>query len=278
MGNLRLVAAILFIGACGNDNANAIDARPIDSTPAIDAKVFMDAPPPTYDFSCMTNPAPAAGSATANVTVSGTVQEVSLNGTTPTVTALDGATLNACKAGAANCSGGNKDAGPVTSAGGGMYSLGPIATNTNPIDTFIAMTKTGDRDTYVYAPQPIAMDLGNVPVLTFTNTAFTAITTFLSIQQSAANGTLGVAVTDCANMPVDGATIVVQQGGNPVANTTDLDTGTLDPSAAGGHIVFNVPPGDTEVSATLGSMTFRARTVKVVAASTTETIVRPGYL
>src|ERR1041385_4802563 len=155
MGNLRFAAALLFVAAWGSDHANNPDAAMPDSK-SIDAKVWMDAPPPSYDFSCSTNPAPADGSASATITLSGTVTEVDINLATqmPSIMTLDGATLNACKAGATNCAGGNKFAGPATSAGGGNFSLGPISTvSNNPIDGYIAVTHNGDRNTYVFPPQ-----------------------------------------------------------------------------------------------------------------------------
>lgn len=244
-----------------------------------DAKVFMDAPPPVYDFSCMTNPAPANGQAAANITLSGTVSEVGFDLATqmPTITAVDGASLTACKAGT-TCNGPtNKLAGPVTSAGGGMWSLGPISTSTNPVDGYIAMTKTGDRDTYEYPPQALIADLADVPVLTFNTTTFSLLSQYLQTGQQAGNGNLAIAVTDCANTAIDGATVTVKQGGTDVPNTTDIDLGTLSAMGAGVHAVFNVPPGDTEVNATYMGMTLHAHVVHVFADSTTATIVRPGY-
>ncbi len=243
----------------------------------IDAKVWMDAPPPMYDFSCMNNPAPMNGGATANITLSGTAQELALNGTTPTIQAAAGASLTACKGGAANCTGGNKLAGPVTSANDGSWSLGPIPTGMNPLDGYVSLTKNGDRPTYIYPPQALEMDQGMIPALAFTTAAFNGITLFLQIQQDAGKGNLGIAVTDCANMPIDGATVTVEQNNAPVPNTTDLDAGMLSSQGAGVHLIFNVPVGDTTVSASLGAQPLLAHVVHVFADSTTATIVRPGY-
>jgi hypothetical protein len=279
MGNLRAssVVACLGLAACGSDHAQ-VDAGITFQDASPDAKVFLDAPPPTYDFSCTSNPAPAAGSAAANITISGTVQEVSLNGLTPSIMPADGATLNACVAGAPNCSGGNRLAGPVTSAGGGNYSLGPIATGTDPVDGYITLAKTGDKDAYIFPPQALIADQGMVPTLTFTTAAFNGIVTFLQINQSAANGTLALVVTDCANQRItENVTLSVKQGGSDVTGTTPLDLGQFDAMAGGVHIIFNVPPGDTEVGATYMGMALRAHVVKTVADSMTETIVRPGY-
>lgn len=279
MGNHRALAIGLFaLAACGSDHGGTPDAAIIVHDAAPDAKVWMDAPPgPDYDFSCMSNPAPANGGAPANITLSGTVQEVAIQGVTPSIEALDGATLNACVAGAANCTGQNKLAGPATSAGGGMWSLGPIATMTNPVDGYMTVTKANYKTVNIFPPQALIANQAMIPALTFTNDTFDGLVTFGMIDQDAANGTLAVFVTDCMNNPVDGATVSVKQGGNDVQNTTDFDAGALDPMGAGIHLIFNVPPGDTEIGATLGSQTFLAHVVKTNMGEMTETIVRPGY-
>ncbi|NVB82130.1 MAG: hypothetical protein HOV81_27360 [Kofleriaceae bacterium] len=246
---------------------------------AVDAKVYMDAPPPQYDFTCMSNPAPADGQAPADITLSGTVQEISVNpvAMTASIDPVAGATLNACKAGAANCAAGNKLAGPATSATDGTWSLGPIATSTNPVDGYMTLTKATYKNVNIFPPQALIASQAMIPALTFKTTTFQLLVGALQIDQQAANGTMAVFVTDCANTPVDGATVTVKQGGNDVQGTTDFDAGAFDAMGAGVHLVFNVPPGDTEVAATLGSQTFRAHVVKVVADEMTETIVRPGY-
>src|ERR1043165_6452255 len=78
MGNLRFAAAILFVAACGSDHGAMPDAKMADAAKMIDAKVFMDAPPPTYDLSCY-GMTPGTTVDTA-ITVTGTVGELSQSG------------------------------------------------------------------------------------------------------------------------------------------------------------------------------------------------------
>jgi hypothetical protein len=271
---------LFALAACGSDHGGTPDSGIIvtkDAAP--DSKVFMDAPPPQYDFSCMSNPAPSDGDATATITLSGTVQEIAVNpvAMTASIVPVPGATLNACAAGAPNCTADNKLAGPETSADDGTWSLGPIDTNTNPVDGYMTLTKATYKNVNIFPPQPLIASQAMIPALTFKTTTFDLLVGFLQIDQLPANGTMAVFVTDCANTPVDGATVSVKQGGNDVQDTTDFDAGLFDPMGAGVHLIFNVPPGDTEVGATLGSQTFRAHVVKVVTGEMTETIVRPGY-
>lgn len=283
MGKLSLCLFTLGVAACGSDNKGTADATvvvPQDAKAFMDAppKVFMDAPPPTFDFTCEGNTAPTTVAAT--VTVSGVVTQIDIQGTTPSITTLDGATLDGCKAGAANCTGANQYGTEVTSAGGGAFSIGPITTGGASLDAFVTMTKTGDRDARVYPASPVVADLANVPVLTFTNMAFTELDMFLQLGQQAQNGTLAIYVTDCANTPISDSskiTLSVKQGGNAVPNTKTVDVGMLSSMAAGIFIVSNVPPGDTEIGATYLTHTLRAHTIGVIAATTSETVVRPGF-
>ena len=282
MGKLSLSLFALGVAACGSDNKGTADAGKtfMDAKVFMDAppKVFMDAPPPMFDFTCENNTAPTT--AAANITVSGVVTQIDIQGTTPSISTLDGATLDGCKTGAANCTGPNQYGTEVTSANGGTFAIGPFATGGVPVDAFVTMTKTGDRAARVYPASPVAADLPNMPVLTFTDTAFAALNQFLQLGQQAGNGTLAIYVTDCANTPISDSaniTLSVKQGGNPVANTKTVDAGALSSMAAGIFIVSNVPPGDTEIGATYKTHTLRAHTIGVVAATTSETIVRPGF-
>ena len=281
MGKLSLTLIVVGTAACGSNNNNTVDAHVIvpDTKPIDAPKVFNDAPPVNYDFTCMGNAAPAAGSAAASITASGIVTQIDLQGTTPVITMPDGATLNACKSGAADCTAtGNHYGAQTMSAGGGLFSIGPFDTATNPVDLYVSMALTGDRPGRIYPAGPLVADQPNIPVLTFTNSAFTSLATFTG--QMAANGTIGLLVADCANTPIADAsnvTLSIKQGGTAVANTNTVDLSTLSPMAAGAYLVFNVPPGETEVGATYKSMVLRPHVVSVVQATDSETIVRPGY-
>ncbi len=281
MGHLR-TCVLVGLFACGsNSNSKTPDAPIIVHDAAPDSKVFMDAPPPppdappTYDFSCFGQPLPTT--ANAQVMISGTARVVTLQGTTPNIGPLAGATLKGCKVGAANCTGQNQVGATATSDANGLFSIGPITTNGTPVDAYMVMTANGDRTIQLYPPYPVTMDFSNIPPTSFDNTLITLINASGVATQSPQNGMLGLFVTDCASTPIVGATASVQQGGVDVG--TVIDGSTFSSMAAGVFFAFDVPPGNTTVTATYGGMTFRtspAQVVPSIAGTTTETQVRPG--
>jgi hypothetical protein len=276
------IVAILALGACGDDGGNAqIDAAVISDAPP-DAKEFFDAPPPVYNFTCIGNGQPS--SATATVTLSGTVQQVALGGTGITFTPVPAASVDACNAASNTCSG----AGTAmsTSATDGTFSIGPINTSSAPLNDFIEMMKSGVRTTYTYPASPFTASVSGVPILTFDASLVTLILPNLGCTQNDTNnGILALAFTDCADMPITDSTnlnVSVKQGGTEVTGTSMVNLGMYAPQAAGTFLVCNVPENlATTVGATYvsGGMTrtFRAHVVKVVKGTTTATLVRPGW-
>ena len=268
MGNLRacLVVAIMALAACGNDHGNVDGSVTVPDAPP-DAKVFMDAPAPMFDFSCATNPAPTA--ATAQITLSGTAQLASQGGATP----IDAATVEACRAGT-TCAAANRLATDTTDAAG-AFSLGPISTSSMPLDAYLRLTKTGVRTTMFFPPQPVQADFANIPVISIPDNFFAACS-----QSGTTTGTMAVAVSDCANNAItDSANImlVLKQGGSPI--TVDVfDLGSVFPQAAGTFLVCNVPANDvTNLGATYNGMQLRAIDVRIVGNTTSVAVLRPGY-
>jgi hypothetical protein len=280
-----LVMPIGLLAACGGSNSNnQIDAKVADSSgSAVDAKVFLDAPPdapPVYDFSCL-NVAPPTTAADP-VSISGLAQEVSLNGVTPSIAPYAGNTLAACKGA---CTPAANRLGQTTTDNAGVFSLANLASNNVPVDGYVKAVKTGDRTTLVFPYSPIVGDVVNVPVLVFTTTAFSGVSAFFSATQNdTTNGVLGLAVVDCANTPITdtgNVTLIVKQNGVAVTGTTTADLGTVAAQAKGTFLIFNVPANaTTEVNASyMGTTltTFRAHNVRVEAGATTATLLRPGY-
>jgi hypothetical protein len=281
MGNLKacFVVATLALAACGSDHA-APDAQIVLIDSPVDMAPPIDSPPdaPAYDFSCLGQALPTTGNATDTLTVN--VQEVSINGTMPSVGPLADATLDfdLCRVGT-NCTGQDHLTGTATTDANGTGTFDANA-NSIAINGFAKVSHTGDRDNYTYLPAPIGKDQA-VPVLTFTTTGFATFNTFLNGGQQPENGNLALAVTDCANTPIaDSAnvTLSVKQGGSDVTGTTTVDLGTLAQQAAGTYIIFNVPPGATEISASYQGMQLLTVTANVVANASTETVIRPGPL
>lgn len=278
MSQLRsvLFVAALPLVACGGGGDSQPDAHVVivpDAAPDAVPDAAPDAAP-MYDFSCEGNSAPTATAAT--VTISGTAQGVTIAGTSPSVDPLPGATIDFCKMDCTNAS----KLGTTTSAADGTFSSLPLPTAANNLNGgYVRTAKDTYRTSNVYPANPIQQDVANVPAVTFSNSAFATLAQFFgpSGGQDAAKGDLGLIVTDCSDMPIAGATLTLKQMGADVAGTTVFDLSSLSPQAAGTFIVFNVPPGGTEVGATFGPHTLRAHTVRVVAGQTTATIIRPGF-
>ena len=277
MGNLRAVmsAALLSFAACSGDGAAKPDAPLIHLDAAIDA--IPDSPPPvdapSYDFTCLNNTAPTAIAAT--VTVAGLAQEVVINGTTPGIQANANVSIKACKGDCMNAN----NLGTTTSSATGTYSTAALTTNGVALDGYLDATKANDRRTLVFPPSPLAQSQSNVPILQFSNSAFAALDLINIIdppQNDQTNGLIGIVVTDCMNMPINGATVTVQQNGSDVGSQK-LDLGALAAQATGTWLIPNVPPGNTTVNAAYGGMNFRAHIVVSVIGATTTTGVRPGF-
>lgn len=278
MGNLRacfVVAISALAAACGDDGGAMKIADASIDTPSPDAKIFMDAPPPMFDFTCTANTT-APTNAAAMITIGGTVQAVGFSGGSLSIDPVDGASVKLCESGAANCTGGNTDGSATTNAQG-EWSIGPFATAGAAQDDFVDMSGSV-RQTFVYPASPFVADQANVPVLTF-GTGADLILGGLGCSSSAS--IIGLAVTDCAGAPVtDSANVVitVKQGGTTVPNLTVVALGDNVPEAAGTFLICGVPANAaTEVSAKYMSTNFIAHTVKTVAGTTTATIVIPGY-
>jgi len=276
----RLAIAPILLAACGggDDGATTVDAA-VDAPKSIDAKVFLDAPPPSFDFTCSTNTTPPP-TADDPIALSGTAQQVGFGGGGVSITGLAGATVDLCDATAAMCTGPNKHGTADTDATGN-FSIANIDTGGTPLNDYLVMTKSGSRTTYVFPASPFTADQANIPFLTFP-TANQTLILDAGLSCPSAQAIVGIAVTDCAGNPVTDTTninITVKQGGTPVAGATVKDLGAMvDPQAAGTFLVCGIPANAaTEVSATYMGTNFLAHNVKTVAGETTATILVPGY-
>jgi hypothetical protein len=251
------VCLVVALAACGSSDKKPIDALIIVPDVAIDAKVFNDAPidaPPMLDFSCLGVTPPTT--ATDPVTVSGTTQTYSQSGASPVVSV----TINSYKSSAPATS-----IDQVTSnATTGDFTTGnlDVGNTAMPVDGFLKATKATYRTSYLFPAYPLAAAVTMIPVFLVDDTTFGLITSqlvFNVTQDDTANGVIVAAVTDCANNPISGATLKVQQSAADVGDQHDLST--LSAQAAGVFIVFNVPDGATQVWATYNNMTFPTHTV-----------------
>lgn len=273
-----LSVGILALAACGDDGGgNTVSDAAIDQQ-SIDAKIFMDAPPPTFDFTCSANTTPPT-TTTAMITLSGTVQGVTVSGITPMLGAVADADVAACVNGAANCNVSNQDGTATMSDAQGNWSIGPFVTLGAPQDDFVKMSKTGWRTVYTYPDSPFVGNQANIPMLTFDTAAEGVLSSFLSCNTSQA--LVGLAIVDCAGAPITDSgnvMLTIKQGGSVVTGTTVIDAGTLNMAAAGSFIVCGVPANaTTEVSATYLGHQLLAHNIKTVAGDTSATILVPGY-
>jgi hypothetical protein len=278
MGNLRaclVVALSALAGACGDDGNTVADAS-VDSAP--DSKIFLDAPPPMFDLTCIGN-SPATPATT--VTLSGKVQQGDINLSTFMfmITPIGSATVKACDTAACN---GPSDGSDVTD-NAGDFSIAPITTGGTAVDDYLMMTKSGVRTTLVYPHAPFVADQAGIPILTFGSTATSLLNNLDGCDT--AEPLIAVAVTDCANSAITdtaNVNITVKQNGTPVAGAKVHDLSTVIPNApaeiAGLFLICSVPANNaTILSATYYGMYFLAIDVKTAAARTTTTQLRPGY-
>lgn len=231
------------------------------STATVDALVVPPVPDaaPTsgdYDLSCLGNAPPTT--AEDPITIGGTAGAISPNGMSQT---LANVAIDVCS-----------DAGScahVTSDSSGKFSGASLASGGAPLDLHLSATLTGYRPTRLYFPAAVARSQPNVPVLLLTPITFALLANAAGITPTHGDGTIVVGVLDCQNKPIAGATVTVRQGGH--------DVGTQFSAIQRGVIVFNVPPGATEVSASYQGNALLPHTVDSVADADITTAVRPGY-
>lgn len=264
--------ACLFLAlvACGGDGGSKTPDAAVQADAAVEIDATPDAAPDApvqqYDFSCMGNAAPTTAPTT--MTLSGTAQN--FNTQTFSAEPVAGATVRTRTANEEPIAGAT-----TTTDAQGNFSVTVANQGGMPVDGYLEATKEGSRTVRLYPAGPIHQSLSMIPILLLTNVSFAAVQQFAGKPQSAANGTVGLAVLDCANMPIEGATISVKQNNVEYADAAHTyDASALQPGA---FLVFDVPPGDVEVNATYNGMPLRAHMVRTAATTTTTTYVRPGY-
>ena len=280
-----IAVAGLSAAACGG-NDNTTDDVPVIDAPvvAVDAKAIdaapdsptIDAAEETYNFTCETNAAPTT--IPASVSVSGVTQSLALSGQAvlPSV-ALE--LHNAADA----------PIGSTTSdATTGTYLL-TTDTGGQAFNGSLYATKTGYRRTVIFPPTPVSTNLTNLPTILITPDNFTFLNNLAAgMQDDTANGFVLVAMVDCAGARIGGATLHVKKAGVEVG--TQYPLSMLDPNAGKGVIaVFNVPPGDIELSGAYFAHTLFTHTVRSYKntqadpqntgafATLTQTVLTPGY-
>lgn len=269
-----LSAVSVCLIACGGGGSAEPDALVVIPDAAPDAP--PDAPPePTFDFSCASNPEPTT--ADDPITVAGSATGLELEGLSPTVVPLTDATVEAC---VGDCVDADRLDVQTTQADGCpdtgcAFTSAPIATGGEPVDGYVRVSKPDYRTSNVFPDQPITANVAGVPALAILQSTFDTLVAFTGSDQDPGNGNVALVVTDCGFQPLAGATVSVKQGGEDVGTIVDLSQ--FDSSAAGTFLVFDVPPGATEVSASFDGMDLRAHTITTFAGQTSATQIRPGF-
>jgi hypothetical protein len=273
--------AALALGGCGGSSSTTpIDAAR-DAAKAIDAAVPVDAPAvdastidaPSYNLACAGQPLPTT--APASVMVSGKAYTIVGLGFGP----LGGGTVDALAD-----SGTTVLATTTTATADGTFALS-VTTGGTPAADHLHLTKTGYLDSYYYPPVPLAADFTGASSLVLTQGNLDLITTFAQAQDPTTSGYMGVYFVDCAGTPMAGATVQAWQtpaGGSPtMVGAVRYTAGGFPSKTAlatdgdGYALVFDIPPGDVNVTATAGSVTYRAHVVKVGANAITITAMVP---
>lgn len=274
MRYLSACLALSLVAACGDDKAKPdAGGSGIDAPGGgIDAKVFLDAPTPdapTYDFSCVGQ---TQGSAADPISASGTTETINNSFQTTPVTSV---TVDACPSSSFTCPNGgtgHRLATTTSSATDGTFTLSNVVTGGTPLDAYIKASKTGQRTSYVYPPNPLTASLSMVPVLMLTNAQLTTFAALLGLPTpNVADAVFVIAAVDCAGTPINAATVSLKQGGT--------EQGTQYPFM-GAVIVMNVPPdtaaNGTTISASYNGMNFPSRMITSFGGGDVSTAIRPG--
>lgn len=256
---------LLATAACGDDGGGAdvdssittTDASP-DAPATPDARPTFDAVPPAdarpAALGCLGDPIPNPSAATA--TVSGDAFSVGFGGQTP----VQGAEIQAYDAADQAISGATD-----TSDAQGDWSITADLGN-EPLDAYVRAVHTSYLDTYLFPPTPIYQDLGGASIIMLDTTSLGLLSQLVSVTQDNDKGMLLVVVLDCNGDPVEGATVT----SNPAAGETAYIDGQTPSTSAtatdssGVAMLFNVPPGDVEVDASVMGMSLREHTVRIL--------------
>src|SRR5450432_4264069 len=211
MGKLSLTFVAVGVAACGSNNNNTVDAHVVapDTQPIDAPKVFLDAPPVSYNFACfgVADPTTAADP----VTIGGETETFAGQAPTP----LANVTVAAFKAGNGTA------LSTKVSAADGTFTTNNIVTVAVPLDDYLKASLAAYRTTYVYPPNKVVANLAAVPVPMISTAQFMQFNALLN-QVDTNNGFMLITVADCTLKPIVGATLTAKQAGANVGTQFDL--------------------------------------------------------
>jgi len=168
---------------------------------------------------------------------------------------------------------------PTGSPQVGAYSF-MLATSNVPIDGYLHAMKASFIDTYLYPPVPLAADTTNASPFIVATSTLPLLETLTGKTQDPGKGIMAVIVADCANKPIQGATVSITPpppDGSIIYTTPSgiPDTAATSTNTNGLVFILNVPVGSSVVDAQAGPNDLREHTVDVRADVLTETAVLP---
>jgi len=203
-----------------------------------------------------------------SIKISGTATQQSLTGNAP----APGVTVAAFKN-----SDENTAVTMATTAMDGTYSL-TVMTNGAPLDGYLKATKTGNADTYLYPPAPLAMDFAGASINELDTNLYDTLSTNAQIGcgNTGTQTLVVLEVFDTAMMPVAGVTVTATPaaGKTGYSGANGLPDFTLTSTQADGRaFLCQVAAGSLTVTGTKTGATFKTTSLKARTGAFTTTIV-----
>lgn len=269
----RVLLLAIAVWGCGKTPAPVdagVDAGPPDAGPTCldpDAGTVADAGATSDggDFGCRGQPLPRG--AVASFTVDGLVtapagfSRVNVDGALIELFGANGTVLASTD---------SRDAG--------RYALS-AEIGCEPLDGYVRGSKpdAGFYDIYYYPPAPWRRSRSSLELVILDDAARNLVSMIANVMIMNGTAVLALGVNDCAGEPVVGATVTSVPAGDvryvaPNGIPTDQDMAT---TSKGQLLIFNLPPGPVQVTATARGTTFTVRTVIGRADAITSTNLTP---
>ena len=154
----------------------------------------------------------------------------------------------------------------------GNFSLS-IATGGVPFNGYLFMTKAGLVPASVYWSKPLTSANMSTPFVLNSGTE-TLLYQIAGLSPDSGDGTVAIAVTDCAGTPLNEAIVAIESGSGPGQRLLTLTDTAIASSGLPNFWFFNVPPGQTASSVLYGGNLWQ-KTFTEFAGQSTYVIVTP---
>ena len=164
----------------------------------------------------------------------------------------------------------------TTTAADGSYTL--LIPADKPLDGFLKATKSGNVDTYLYPPVPLAADFSGAAINVI-DTATFGILQAIAGTTGSTDTTVALEVVDSLStlVPVAGAAVTsvpaAQKTGFSKVGSAIPDLTAMATINDGRAFLFGVPAGTVTVSATAAVGTFKSTTIKTHVGAFTTTLI-----